>query len=165
MANANTQTIKTRVRPTLESIFMETARMLGQRSTCDRGRIGCVITKNDRIISTGYTGSPAGSKHCDEVGHTLDERTGGCIRTLHAEANAIAHAAQYGIALDHTTLYTTISPCLSCAKLILAAGITIVIYDEAYRDPSGVNFLIEHNVGVFPISVLHIRPNKGCPNC
>jgi dCMP deaminase len=141
-------------RPSLHQIFMNTAIDLGKRSTCDRGQIGCVITRNHRIISTGYTGSPSGDPHCDEIGHDIDSRTGGCIRTLHAEMNAIARAARDGISLYGSTLYTTVSPCISCAKLILAAGIQQVLYNELYRDPIGYEFLKNHNVVIGPISDL-----------
>ena len=128
------------IRPSWDEYFMRIVDMVGSRGTCDRGRIGCVITKNNRIVTTGYVGSPLGSPHCDEVGHemhTVKNEDGTesrhCIRTTHAEQNAICQAARYGISLDGGTLYLKMTPCYTCAKMIINAGIKKVVCAQDYH--------------------------------
>lgn len=135
------------MRPTREATFMEIANVLAERSTCIRAKVGVVIVRDNRIISTGYAGSPKGMPHCEDVG-CVPGPDGGCIRTVHAEANAIAFAAKHGVALDKATMYTTLAPCYACAKLIINAGITVVVYGEPYRDTNGVDILRERKVNV-----------------
>lgn len=128
------------VRPSWDEYFMEIVRMVGSRGTCDRGRSGCVITKDKRIISTGYVGSPIGLAHCDEIGHEMNtvvhednHETRHCIRTAHAEQNAIVQAARFGVALDGATLYCKMTPCYACAKMIINAGIKRVVCEQDYH--------------------------------
>lgn len=127
-------------RPTWDEYFVEIMKTVGTRSTCDRGRLGCVIVKDRRIISTGYSGSPAGCKHCDEAGHemhTVIQEDGTesrhCIRTSHAEQNAIAQAAKVGVSTDESTLYIKMTPCYTCAKMIINAGIKRVVALNDYH--------------------------------
>jgi len=127
-------------RPSWDEYFMKIVEIVGTRGTCDRFRGGCVITKNKRIITTGYAGSPVGLPHCDEVGHEMytvtlegDEQSRHCIRTAHAEQNAICEAARMGIALDGGTLYCKMTPCYTCAKMIINAGIKKVICAQDYH--------------------------------
>ena len=127
-------------RPTWDEYFMKIAEMVGTRGSCDRGRNGCVITRNRRIISTGYVGSPVGLPHCDEVGHemhTVTHEDGTtsrhCIRTAHSEQNAICEAARMGIALEGSTLYVKMSPCYTCAKMIINSGIKRVVSAQDYH--------------------------------
>ena len=127
-------------RPSWDEYFLEIVRVVGERGTCDRGYAGCVITKNKRLLSTGYAGSPCGLPHCDEVGHemhTVIEEDGResrhCIRTTHAEQNAIVQAARFGIALDGGTLYSHMTPCYTCAKMIINAGIKRVVCQKDYH--------------------------------
>lgn len=110
------------------------------RATCDRGRSGSVIVREKRIVATGYVGAPAGAKHCDEVGHEFikrtdekGEETNHCIRTTHAEQNAIVHAARFGSSLDGSTLYCNMTPCYACAKMIVNAGIIRVVARKDYH--------------------------------
>ena len=112
--------------------FMEIAKTVSSRGTCDRKFVGVVIARDRRILSTGYNGSVAGMPHCDEVGHLMED--GHCIRTIHGEANAIIQAARNGVMLENSTLYTTASPCWPCFKLISNSGIKKVVYGEFYRD-------------------------------
>ena len=112
--------------------FMKIAEQVATRSTCDRKNIGAVIVRDKTILSTGYNGSIRGAPHCDEVGHDMEN--GHCVRTNHAEANAIVQAAKNGVAIDNSEIYVTASPCLTCFKLIANAGIRIVYYKEFYRD-------------------------------
>ena len=112
-----------------DEYFMEIVLTARKRATCNRGRTACVITKNNHILATGYVGSVSGSHHCDEVGHLIEN--GSCIRTLHAEANAVAQCAKMGISIDEATIYCFLFPCLSCAKLLIQCGIkkVIALYD------------------------------------
>jgi dCMP deaminase len=113
---------------------------VGSRATCDRGRSGCVIVRDKRVISTGYVGSPPGLPHCDEVGHEMHSvinedgsKSQHCIRTAHAEQNAIAQAARFGIALDGATIYCKMVLCYVCAKLAITAGIKRVVAEKDYH--------------------------------
>ena len=133
-------------RITREAMLMEMAQAAAKRSTCDRRHVGCVIARDGRPLSLGYNGSPSGTPHCCDVGCLIGP-DGGCIRTQHAEANSIAWAAREGIQVAHADLYTTVSPCLSCAKLIVNAGIRMVIYLEEYRDTSPLEYLRNAGVG------------------
>ena len=112
--------------------FMAIAEQVASRSTCDRKHIGAVIVRDKTILSTGYNGSLRGSPHCDEAGHDMEN--GHCVRTVHAEANAVAQAAKNGVAIDGSEIYVTASPCLTCFKLIANCGIKTVYYKEFYRD-------------------------------
>lgn len=137
-----------------DQMLMETAHVISHRSTCERSQVGSVISKDSRIISTGYVGSPAGSDHCYQVGCEIGSH-GGCIRTVHAEANAIAFAARSGLGTEGGVLYCTLAPCRECAKLIINAGIVRLVYHHPYRDPSGLVLLANSGVIVhqFPIDV------------
>lgn len=127
-------------RPTFDEIYMKIAEIIALRNTCPRAVAGVVITIDNRVVSMGYVGSPPGLPHCMDVGCDLD-RDGGCLRTLHAENNAISNAAKFGVPLNGATLYTTHAPCLACAKMIVSAGIKKVIFKNTYRDKSGIEYL------------------------
>ena len=125
---------------TWDQYFLDIIEVIGTRGTCDRGRSGCLIAKNKRILSTGYVGSPAGIVHCDDVGHemhTVKNEDGTearhCIRTTHAEQNALTAAARFGIALEGATLYCHMTPCYTCAKMIVNAGINKVVCNLDYH--------------------------------
>ena len=127
-------------RPSWDEYFINMVDLVGTRSTCDRGKSGCVIVKDKRVLSTGYIGSPSGTKHCDEIGHemhTVTQEDGTqsrhCIRTAHAEQNAIVNASRFGIALDGSTLYCHMTPCYICAKMIINAGIKRVVCKLDYH--------------------------------
>lgn len=127
-------------RPSWDEYFLEIMDAVAKRATCDRGRSGCVIARDRRILATGYVGSPAGTPHCDKVGHELMEALNAdgtiskhCVRTAHAEQNAIAHAARLGIALEGGTLYCKMTPCYACAKMIINAGIERVVSLNDYH--------------------------------
>ncbi len=112
--------------------FMNIAHQVATRATCDRKHVGAVIVRDRTILSTGYNGSIRGLPHCDEAGHMME--SGHCVRTVHAEANAICQAATNGVAIQGADIYTTASPCWSCFKLIANSGITRIFYGEFYRD-------------------------------
>ncbi|MHA1332325.1 MAG: deoxycytidylate deaminase, partial [Candidatus Hodarchaeales archaeon] len=115
-----------------EIYFMNIAKQVATRSTCDRKSIGAVIVRDKTILSTGYNGSIRGLAHCDEVGHMMENNH--CVRTVHAEANAIAQAAKNGVSVDKAEIYITASPCWTCFKLLVNAGINKIYYGEFYRD-------------------------------
>lgn len=117
-------------RPDWDEYFLKIAQNVASRATCDRKHVGAVIVRDKVILSTGYNGSPRNMAHCDDVGHEMIE--GHCVRTVHAEANAIAQAAKNGISVDGATLYTTASTCYDCFKLLINAGIKRVVYGEYY---------------------------------
>ena len=127
-------------RPSWDEYFVGLVDEIASRATCDRGRSGCVVVRDKRIICTGYVGSPPGLPHCDEVGHDMkrvldedDSEREHCVRTIHAEQNAICQAARYGLQLDGTTLYCTMEPCRVCAMLIATVGIRRVVAKRRYH--------------------------------
>ncbi len=131
---------KKHIRPSWDDYFLEVADTVAKRATCDRGRSGCVIVKDRRILVTGYVGAPAGLPHCDEVGHQFKQTihedgsiTKHCVRTIHAEQNAICQAAKFGISLDGATLYCRMTPCRTCAMLIINCGIVRVFCERKYH--------------------------------
>ncbi len=115
-----------------DEYFMAIATQVATRATCDRKHVGAVIVRDRTILSTGYNGSIRGLSHCDEVGHMME--AGHCVRTIHAEANAIIQAAKNGVAINGADIYITASPCWPCFKMIANAGIKRIIFGEFYRD-------------------------------
>lgn len=127
-------------RPSWDEYFMEVCKAISKRATCDRGRSGCVIARNNQLLVTGYVGSPRGLPHCDEVGHQFKQTihedgsvTNHCVRTIHAEQNAICQAAKEGISLNGATLYCKMTPCRVCAMLIINCGIKRVVCEKMYH--------------------------------
>jgi dCMP deaminase len=128
-------------RPSWDEYFMEVCEAISKRATCDRGRSGCVIAKDRQLLVTGYVGAPAGLPHCDDAGHQLKKmlhedgkETTHCVRTVHAEQNAICQAAKRGISIDGATLYCRMTPCRTCAMLIINCGIKRVVCQRRYHD-------------------------------
>lgn len=117
------------MRKSWHEYFMDIAEMVATRATCDRLHVGCVIVKDKKIVSTGYNGSAHGEPHCDDVGHLYNDQ-GRCIRTIHAEQNAILHARRDD--LIGATAYVTHEPCENCTKLLAQAGIDTVIFKHPY---------------------------------
>ena len=130
-------------RPSWDEYFMEVCEAISKRATCERGRSGCVIAKDKQLLVTGYVGAPAGLPHCDEEGHQFKKMihedgnvTTHCVRTVHAEQNAICQAAKRGISIDGGTLYCRMTPCRTCAMLIINCGIKRVVCQRRYHDGS-----------------------------
>jgi dCMP deaminase len=140
-------------RPDWDQYFLQMLPLIGARATCNRGRSGCLIVKNNRILMSGYVGSPPGMDHCDDVGHEYEWRFDRdpdayegdwdylmkdvhhhCIRTIHAEANAIYHCARAGVSCEGATIYCTMTPCRRCAEAIVQVGITRVVTAKKYHD-------------------------------
>jgi dCMP deaminase len=119
---------------------MKIAYAVSERSTCDRATVGCVLVQEKRILTTGFNGSPMGQPHCDEAGHLMVDDH--CVRTIHAETNAIIQAALHGVSTKGCTCYVTHFPCINCTKALINAGITRLVYGEAYRlDENALGFL------------------------
>jgi len=132
--------LATKLRPNWDRYFLDLCDAVARRATCDRGRSGCVIVKDKRIMTTGYVGAPAGLPHCDDAGHDMRKMidfngniTQHCVRTLHAEQNAIIQAARFGIPLEGTTLFCRMTPCRTCAMIIINAGIKRVVCEKRYH--------------------------------
>lgn len=129
------------IRPTWDEYFLSLLEPLGRRGTCDRGRSGAVIVSSGKtILTTGYVGSPPGQPHCDEVGHMMktvvDEdgnKSQHCVRTLHAEENAILQCAKDGIKIENATIYCKMVPCYNCAMRIVRVGIKRVVAQKRYH--------------------------------
>lgn len=122
--------------------FMEIARQVSTRATCDRKHVGAVIVREHTIIATGYNGSIRNAPHCTQGGHLMED--GHCVRTVHAEMNAIAQAAYNGASIRNSTIYCTALPCWSCFKVLCNAGVSRIIYDEAYRAGDHLLRVIEY---------------------
>ena len=128
------------VRPSWDDYFMEVADAISKRATCGRGRSGCVIAKDRQILVTGYVGSPQGLPHCDDIGHQMKKImhedssvSQHCVRTVHAEQNAICQAAKRGIGIEGATLYCRMTPCRTCAMLLINCGISRVVCERKYH--------------------------------
>lgn len=130
------------IRRSFDEIFMNLAEELATRSHCIRAQVGAVLSKDTRIISIGYNGPPSGTHNCDEEwpeeGCKRDSK-GSCSLAIHAEQNAILYAVKNGADLAGATLYTTLSPCLPCARLIFSAGIKEVYYRHSYAEYKGLS--------------------------
>lgn len=129
------------MRPSWDQYFIDITKQVATRSTCLRRHVGAIIVQNKRILSTGYNGAPSGLPHCDETG-CLREQMGipsgqrqEICRGLHAEQNAIIQAARHGITVAGGTIYVTHQPCITCAKMIINAGIVRVVCADSYPDP------------------------------
>ncbi len=128
-------------KPSFDEIYMNLASDISKRSHCVKRHVGAVIAKDTRIVSLGYNGPPAGTHNCDvewpQTGCARSER-GGCSLALHAEENAILYAAKNSIDLVGATIYTTLSPCLACARMIYASDIKKVFYKDSYAEYKGL---------------------------
>lgn len=127
-------------RPSWDEYFLTITRMVAERSTCTRAKVGAIIVRNKSILATGYNGAPAGLPHCLEVGCEVYESKNpdgeiveNCFRTIHAEINAIAQAARNGTTIDGADIYVTHTPCIHCFKTIVNTGITRIFYDKPYK--------------------------------
>ncbi|MBK8251863.1 MAG: dCMP deaminase family protein [Polyangiaceae bacterium] len=119
-------------RASWDEYFMRIAVEVSSRATCDRKHVGAVIVRDKSILATGYNGSIRGLNHCDEDGHMMED--GHCVRTIHAECNAIIQAARNGVRIEGSSIYVTASPCWGCFKMIANAGINRIVFGEFYRD-------------------------------
>lgn len=162
-------------RPSWDEYFMAMTRIVATRSTCDRLHSGAILVKNNRIIATGYNGAPPHLPHCDEVGHLMEE--GHCVRTIHGEHNVLLQAAVLGSSPSGATLYTKYSPCIHCAKYIIACGVKRVVFSKVYRNSTTPEYLrtaglqvdvftespewLEYLTNMFRQGVEDIKANEG----
>ncbi len=131
-------------RPGWDTYFLEIARTVATRATCPRASVGAVLVRDKRILTTGYNGAPPGVAHCTDVGCTMVDNH--CQRATHAEANAIVQGALHGVGLKGATAYCTHQPCSGCTKLLLSAGVTRIVYQDAYPDAVAELLLAEAGV-------------------
>lgn len=140
------------MRPGWDEYFMEVARTVASRATCPRASVGAVLVRGHRILTTGYNGAPRGVAHCSEIG--CEMVSGHCVRSTHAEANAVVQGALHGVSLEGATAYCTHQPCVNCAKLLISAGIVRIVYSDAYVDPFSQQMLAEAGVALVPFAAL-----------
>ncbi len=133
-----------------EMYFMNIAKEVGTRSTCNRKHIGAVIVRGKTILATGYNGSIRGLAHCDEAGHEMDNTH--CVRTIHAEANAIVQSARHGVRIGDSDIYITASPGYDCFKMIANVGIRKIYFGEFYRDERILEHAKELNIKLIDLS-------------
>lgn len=152
-----------RPRPSWDEYFLQIAFTVAQRSTCDRAHVGCVLVRDRRILTTGYNGAPAGLPHCDDVGHLLVD--GHCVRTLHAEQNALIQAALHGVGTEGATAYVTHQPCLTCAKMLINAGVRRVVYAGNYPDDYSRQFLVAAGVELVHLARQRAADTVYRPGC
>ena len=143
------------MRKSWDEYFMEIAEIVKTRSTCLRRQVGAVIVKDNRIITTGYNGAPSGLRHCTDIGgcererlHIPSGQRHELCRALHAEQNAIIQAANLGIPIEGSTLYSTTAPCSLCAKMLINAGVVRVVFDGEYPDERAMEFFQQAGVEV-----------------
>ncbi len=161
----------THSRPSWDEYFLELAHAAAKRATCDRGRSGCVIVRDKQVLVTGYVGSPKGLPHCDDVGHLMKKVvhddgtvTQHCVRTVHAEQNAICQAARSGISLAGGTLYCRMTPCRTCAMLIINCGIERVVCQHRYHTATESEEMFRQagvKLDYFSEDILHYENQKG----
>ena len=139
-------------RPDIDEYFLKIAAVVGERSTCLRHHMGAIAVRDKHILTTGYNGAPAGARDCLELGCLREERgipsgtRQELCRGIHAEQNAIVQAALHGVAIDGSTIYTTHQPCVLCAKMLINAGVTEIVYGDSYPDPLAEELLDEAGV-------------------
>lgn len=144
--------LRAKNRPSWDEYFLKICELVSSRSTCIRRQVGAILVKDKRILATGYNGAPSGLAHCEEVGClrkelgiASGERAELC-RGLHAEQNAIVQAAFHGIRIQGATLYSTTMPCSVCMKMLINAGVELIVYKEGYADTLAKNLVDEAGI-------------------
>lgn len=139
------------LRPSWDEYFLKLAMLASERATCPRMHCGCVIVKERYVLSTGYNGSLPGLEHCEDVGCLIVDNH--CVRTNHAEMNAITQAAKHGVSLDGSTAYVTNTPCTTCAKALVGAGIRRVVVFSDYHSTLAEKFFSEARIELVRLSM------------
>jgi dCMP deaminase len=137
---------KKRNRPSWDQYFLKMAMLVSERATCPRMHVGCVLVKDKQILSTGYNGSLPGQPHCYDVGCMIVDNH--CIRTIHAEMNALIQCAVHGTSTEGATAYVTNMPCTNCTKALIAAGVREVVVFSEYHNTKAEEFFEASNVKV-----------------
>lgn len=147
-------------RPSWDEYFVSITKTVASRSTCLRRKVGAIIVKDKRILTTGYNGAPRGVKSCLEIGRCLREelrvpsgQRHEICRALHAEQNAIIQAAYHGVQIAGSSVYSTTQPCVLCAKMIINAGIQKIYYYEEYPDQLSLDLLKEAEVELIKLAI------------
>ena len=141
-------------RPSWDNYFLKITHLVAERSTCLKRKVGAIIVKDNRILTTGYNGAPKGLKHCSETGCIRKEMNVGSgqrhelCRGLHAEQNAIVQAAWHGVKIKDATLYCTYQPCIICVKMMLNAGIKKIVFQGSYPDELSSKMIKESKIEV-----------------
>jgi dCMP deaminase len=143
-------------RPSFETTMLDLTEVWSRRGTCDRLRVGCVIANADHhVLSSGYNGAPRGLPHCDDVGHLMIE--GHCVRTIHAEANAVIQAARTGVSLLGATAYVLYRPCLRCALMLVQAGVFEIVYRRPYEVHEDIDYVAKVCSGAHVILRMEVQ--------
>jgi dCMP deaminase len=142
---------KTKKRPSWDEYFLKLAMLASERSTCPRMHVGCVLVRDKFVLATGYNGSLPGLPHCEEVGCLIVDNH--CVRTNHAEINALTQAATHGVNLKGSTAYITNMSCTTCAKAMIAAGIKRVVVFSEYHDTLATKFYTESCVEIVKLKM------------
>lgn len=137
---------ETKKRPKWDEYFLKVAMLVSERATCPRMHVGCVLVRDKRILATGYNGSIAGQPHCDDVGCQIVDNH--CVRTIHAEMNAIIQCAIHGVSTSGATAYITNMPCTNCAKALIGAGIKEIVIFSDYHDTLAEDFFEKAGVPI-----------------
>jgi len=133
-------------RPDWDEYFLKLAMLASERATCPRMHCGCVLVRNKEVVATGYNGSIPGDEHCEDIGCLVVDNH--CVRTVHAEINALVQAAKRGHAIDGATAYVTNMPCTTCSKALIAAGISRVVIFSDYHDTLATEFFAKAGVTI-----------------
>lgn len=141
-------------RPSWDEYFLKLAMLVSERATCPRMHCGCVLVKEKQILSTGYNGSIPGDRHCEDIGCMIVDNH--CIRTIHAEMNAILQCSSHGISTQGATAYITNMPCTNCSKALITAGIKEIVIFSDYHDTLAEKFFTIANVKIKRLQM----PNK-----
>ena len=149
-------------RPTWDNYFLKLAMLVSERATCPRMHVGCVLVKDKRILSTGYNGSIPGDGHCEDDGCMIVDNH--CVRTIHAEMNAIIQCSIHGVNAQGATAYVTNMPCTNCAKALIAAGIKEVIIFSDYHNTLAEDFFAKANVEIKRLKIPETSINYDLEN-
>lgn len=141
-------------RPSWDEYFLEVAELVAKRSTCLRRRVGAVLVKEKKILSTGYNGAPSGTRHCIDIGCLREKlkipsgQRHELCRGLHAEQNVLLQAALHGVSTKNSVLYITNQPCMICAKMLINAGVGEIVIKAGYPDEMAMKFLQEAKIKI-----------------
>lgn len=133
-------------RPSWDEYFLKVAMLVSERATCPRMHVGCVLVKDKQILATGYNGSIPGDEHCDDAGCLVVDNH--CVRTIHAEINALIQCAVHGVSTKDATAYVTNMPCTNCSKALIAAGIKEIVIFSNYHDTLATDFFKKAGVEI-----------------
>ena len=146
-------------RPDWDEYFLKLAMLASERATCPRMHCGCILARGKNVISTGYNGSIPGDDHCEDVGCLVVDNH--CVRTVHAEMNALVQAARWGTSTDGATAYVTNMPCTTCAKALISAGVKRIVVFSDFHDTLAVEFFSKAKIKVdkLPVPTREINYN------